>query len=257
METGEIADLIVEAARQIVLPRFRALEAGQVMEKKPGDYVTVADQETEAYLTQRLQAAYPDAVILGEEASVVDPSIITAFDAADHGWVMDPIDGTKNFVNGSPNFAVMVAETRGGVVVRSWIWQPIHGHMYIAERGLGVRDNGTPIQMAPASHPYRGVADGRWVGQTMGGVAAPITVQAHCTGIDYPLLVQGLHDFIVYRGQHAWDHLPGVAMLREMGGVARTDAGQEYGPGVRGDYLLVARDEEAWQALRGGAPAHQ
>lgn len=255
METGEIADLIVEAARQIVLPRFRALEAGQIMEKKPGDYVTVADQETEAYLTQRLQAAYPTAVILGEEASVEDPAIVTAFNTADHGWVMDPIDGTKNFVNGSAEFAVMVAETRGGVTVRSWIWQPIHERMYISERGTGAWCNGQPLEMVPRHNPYRGVADRQWVGDTMGGVAAPITLQAMCAGTDYPLLATGTHDFIVYRGQHAWDHLPGAALIAEMGGVSRTYEQQDYAPGVRGGYLLVARDEATWNELREGAPA--
>lgn len=254
MDTGQIADLIVEAANQIILPRYRALEADQVMEKKPGDYVTVADQETEAFLTRRLQAAYPDAVVLGEEASVSDPSIVSAFDAADHGWVMDPVDGTKNFVNGSPDFAVMLAETQGGEVVRSWIWQPIHERMFITERGQGATRNGEPITMAPANHPYRGVADVRWVGETMGEMAAPITPQAFCTGVDYPLLAEGIHDFIIYRGQHAWDHLPGVAMLTELGGVARTYEGEAYRPGVYGSYLLVARDARTWEELRCGAP---
>lgn len=254
MLTQEIADLIVDASDRIIMPRYQALGPGEVMEKKPGDFVTVADQETEAYLTEQLAAAYPQAVILGEEASVVDDSIVGKFDVAEHGWVMDPIDGTKNFVNGSPDFAVMLAETIGGVVSRSWIWQPIHKRMYISERGKGATCNRAAMTMAPAAHPYRGVADRRWAGDTMGGVAAPIELQAMCTGVDYPLLAEGVHDFILYRGQHAWDHLPGIGIITELGGVARTYEGQQYGPGVRGSYILVARSEQVWQELRPGAP---
>ncbi|WP_028709477.1 inositol monophosphatase family protein [Propionicicella superfundia] len=257
MQTADIADLIVEAAERIILPRYQALGAGEVMEKKPGDYVTVADQQTEVYLTERLRAAYPDAAVLGEEASVTDPSLVEAFDAAGHGWVMDPIDGTKNFVNGSPDFAVMLAETRDGTVERSWIWQPIHRRMYIAERGRGATRNGTPITTAPAAHPFRGVADRRWVGETMGGAASPVRLQAMCAGVDYPLLAEGVHDFMIYRGQNSWDHLPGIGIVTEAGAVARTYEGVDYGPGVHGSYLIVARDDRAWRELRAGAPVPQ
>lgn len=255
MHTGDIADLIVEAAERIILPRYQALEAGEIMEKKPGDYVTVADQETEAYLTERLAAEYPDAVILGEEASVTDASIAGAFAAADHGWVMDPVDGTKNFVNGSPDFAVMLAETREGTTVRTWIWQPIHQRMYISERGAGATCNGAPIVMGPAVRPLRGVGDHRWVGKTLGEASGPIGLQAMCTGVDYPRLAEGDQDFILFRGQNDWDHLPGIGIIRELGGVARTYEGDDFGPGVRGSYLIVARDEETWRELRAVAPA--
>ena len=59
------------------------------------------------------------------------------FLAADHAFTVDPVDGTKNFVNGSKDHAVMVAEVRGGEVVRGWIWQPQHETAYVAERGAG------------------------------------------------------------------------------------------------------------------------
>jgi fructose-1,6-bisphosphatase/inositol monophosphatase family enzyme len=255
MQTTDIADLIVDASDRIVLPRFRALAAGEVIEKRPGDFVTVADRETEAFLTAHLAVAYPDAAILGEEMAVVDDTVVPAFDASDHGFVMDPIDGTKNFVNGSPDFAVMLAETRSGIVVRSWIWQPIHKVMYISERGKGATRNGVPMRPAPVRRPYRGVGNRHWVGETFGGRAEPVTLQAMCTGVDYPRLAEGGQDFIIFRGQNAWDHLPGIGVIHELGGVARTYEGDDYGPGTKGSYLLIARTDEVWQDLRDKAPA--
>lgn len=255
MRTSEVADLIVEAATKIVLPRFRSLGADEVMEKKPGDLVTIADQEAEAYITDRLLAAYPDSVVLGEEAAVADPELHARFMAAEHGWAMDPIDGTKNFVEGRPEFAVMLAETRDGLVSRSWIWQPVTELMFISERGGGATRNGTKMVAAPVQAGLpRGVADHRWVGTTIGGRAQPVTVQAMCCGVDYPLLVEGTHEFIMYRGQYEWDHLPGLGILTEMGAVLRTFEGDDYGPGVRGGYLIAARTPELWAELRPGMP---
>lgn len=272
MRTSEIADLLVEAAAEVVLPRFRSLGAGEVMEKRadgvrvlgedealtkaPGDLVTVADQETELYITERLLAAFPDSVVLGEEAAAEDPTLHGRFVGAAHGWAMDPIDGTKNFVKGSPNFAVMLAETRDGVVSRSWVWQPVHERMYISERGKGATCNGAPIVSVPQPGPPRGVAGYHWVGLDIGGRAQPVTVQAMCCGVDYTLLAEGGQDFIMYRSQFEWDRLPGLGIITELGCVLRTYEGDDYGPGVRGSYLIAARTGELWDELRPGMPVY-
>ncbi|WP_275693324.1 inositol monophosphatase family protein [Nocardioides sp. TF02-7] len=94
-------------------PRFRSLQTDQVSEKNPGDLVTVADHESEQLLTEALTAAYPDAVVLGEEAHAEDPGLLDRFNTADHGFTVDPVDGTKNFVNGSPDHAVMIGGGAG------------------------------------------------------------------------------------------------------------------------------------------------
>lgn len=253
MTTNEIADLVVEAADRIIVPRFRSLGGGEVMEKTPGDYVTIADQEAEAYLTERLLAAYPDSVILGEEATAADPNVRERYATASHGWVMDPIDGTKNFINGSPDYAVMLAETVDGTVARSWIWQPAHERMYVAERGNGVTLNGQSLHMQPAKgKPYHGVSDPPMVGESAGGVAHPAVLRTMCAGVDYPDLTAGLHDFIFYIMGDTWDHLPGLGMLTEMGGVIRTDSGEPYVDGTDYKYLISARSMEVWDDLQRG-----
>ena len=164
MDTDAVLSLIQEVAAQVITPRFRALADGQVMEKKPGDLVTVADREAEVLITRALSAAHPDAVVLGEEASHADHALQQRYSAADHSFTVDPIDGTKNFVHGSPDHAVMVSELRSRQVVRSWIWQPQHGRAYIAERGAGAyRDGERLTRTAPVDpQALRGVTSRRW-----------------------------------------------------------------------------------------------
>src|SRR5436190_11052978 len=120
-----------EVAEQVINPRLRSLQDHQISEKNPGDLVTVADHESEVLITAALTDAYPDAVILGEEAHAHDSSLLDRFNAADHAFTVDPVDGTKNFVNGSPDHAVMIGEMRAGEVVRGWIWQPQHDAAYV------------------------------------------------------------------------------------------------------------------------------
>ena len=139
-----------QVAAEVITPRFRSLADGEVIEKNPGDLVTIADREAEVLITKALNAAYPDAVVLGEEAHAADHSILARYLAAEHAFTVDPVDGTKNFVHGSPDHAVMVSEVRDGVTERGWIWQPEHRMAWVAERGAGVRRDGVPVVREPA-----------------------------------------------------------------------------------------------------------
>ena len=94
--------LLQDVAEEVINPRFRTLEDDQIAEKNPGDLVTVADREAEVIITAALRAAYPDALVLGEEAEATDDTLVDRFNAADHAFTVDPVDGTKNFVKGSP-----------------------------------------------------------------------------------------------------------------------------------------------------------
>ena len=110
LSTDEVLELMQSVAAEVITPRFRSLSASQIDEKRPGDLVTVADHEAEELITKALLEAYPDAVVLGEEAYATAPELMEQFRAADHGFTVDPVDGTKNFVNGSKDHAVMIAE---------------------------------------------------------------------------------------------------------------------------------------------------
>lgn len=251
MQTDEILELLRDVAERVINPRFRSLSDAQVDEKGPGDLVTVADREAEELITAALLAAYPDAVVLGEEAYADDHGLMDRFRAADHGFTVDPVDGTKNFVRGSPDHAVMVAEVVDGETVRGWIWQPAHQVAWVAERGAGVRRDGELLTRAPAGdQPIGATSMSSRRGRVPDGLP-PLRDTWVCCGLDYPHLLAGDCDYLVYGHTNPWDHLPGVLMTTEAGGAAAHRDGTPYGARTTSAGLVVAADPETLtRALR-------
>ena len=142
MSTEQVLTLLQQVAAEIITPRFRDLADHHVSEKAPGSLVTIADHEAEVAITDALHTAYPEAVVLGEEAYEADHSILADYAIAEHAFTVDPVDGTRNFVHGSADHAVMVAELVGGRTTRAWIWQPEHAVAWTAELGAGAFRNG-------------------------------------------------------------------------------------------------------------------
>lgn len=251
MDTDSVLTLLQDVAAQVITPRFRRLADAEVMEKNPGDLVTVADQEAEILITRRLRAEYPDALIVGEEATAADPSLLSALETAEHAFVVDPVDGTRNFVHGRREHAVMAAELRGGEAVRGWVWQPEFERAYVGEHGSGVLCNGEPITR-PAPSPV--VEEMRVLSSrpTDEGGAGRLTVgrSAWCCGVDYPWLLDGTADAVVYSSAKPWDHAPGSLFVREAGGVVRFADGTEYTPGRSHHGRLVpAASADVWEAI--------
>jgi fructose-1,6-bisphosphatase/inositol monophosphatase family enzyme len=253
VDTAAVLTLLQDVAAEVINPRFRALSDEQVTEKNPGDLVTVADHESEALITAALTAAYPDAVVLGEEAMAADASLLDRFAAADHAFTVDPVDGTKNFVNGSPDHAVMVAEVLGGEIVRGWIWQPQHERSYVAERGAGAWLNGEPLTVATGSAaPYR-TARRHWVGRELGDLGT-LELTWACCGVDYPHLIGGDAAALVYSRSMPWDHLPGALILTESGGtIGRHDGGPVEPQRLEGG-LVAAPDKATYDAVVAALP---
>jgi fructose-1,6-bisphosphatase/inositol monophosphatase family enzyme len=252
VETDEVLTLLQDVAEEVVNPRFRALADDQISEKNPGDLVTVADREAELMITAALRAAYPGALVLGEEAEAGDDTLIKQFESADHAFTVDPVDGTKNFVKGSPDHAVMASEVRGGVVVRAWIWQPQHQASYVAERGAGAYRNGQRLSRPAADGALRGVTSRRrWIGRAIGALEA-LDLTWVCCGVDYPKLVEGEADYALYRKAKPWDHAPGSLLLAEAGGFVGTFDGLPYGPqhGVPLG-LVAAADRATYDVVQG------
>ena len=252
MDTDDVLILLREVADKVINPRFRGLTAEEVMEKNPGDLVTVADHEAEVLITETLSRAYPDALVLGEEAAAADATLTDRFRAAGHAFTVDPVDGTKNFVNGSPDHAVMVAELRGGETVRSWIWQPQHEMAYVAELGAGAWCNGERLTRPPLGEGLRGVTSRRsWIGRALGTLGA-LDLTWVCCGVDYPHLVEGAADYALYRRPKPWDHAPGSLLLTEAGGFVGTFEGDPYRPQVEAPRgLVAAADRSSYDLVHG------
>ena len=251
MDTEGIVELLRETAAEVVVPRFRQLAEGDIEEKQPGDFVTVADREAEVYLTGLLRAVYPSAVIIGEESVFADPTLLRGVRGADHAFLIDPIDGTRNFVSGRDEYGVMLAEVRGGVTTRGWIYQPQTGRAYVAERGAGTRLDGAPIPRPAVDRAPLGATARKAVhGFTAEGRLSPVTRSSWCCAFDYPMVLRGDVDFIVYTTLHPWDHLAGSLMVTESGGVSRTMDGLAYSLRSTSGGLIVARDTLTWMTAQ-------
>jgi fructose-1,6-bisphosphatase/inositol monophosphatase family enzyme len=250
VQTDQVSELLADVADRLILPRFGALKSTDIQEKKPGDLVTVADREAEIELARVLRAAEPGVLVVGEEGVFTDPSCLDLLPTAEHAWVIDPVDGTRNFARGGADFAVMLAEVRNAVTIRGWIWQPVHARLYVAELGGGVTCNGAPV-VPPGTSP-RAVPLGASYLPVPGEEHADVTVVRSwgSCGVDYPKLIEGEVDFLCYRSMFPWDHLAGGLMVTELGGRIATDTGVDYRVGVIGRRLLSATDPKLWQTAR-------
>lgn len=247
-----------------MLPRWRALAEGAVSEKAPGEWVTDADHECEELLTTALRILEPGVLVIGEEAAAHDPSLIDAATDHDRVWLLDPLDGTRSYIAGSPDFATMVALVEAGVTTSAWVWQPVHGRMYHAVRGGGLtrdRDRLTRPGDTPVSTPLLGVQRTslmptelrRTVEASLASAQLP-PADILAAGVAYPTLCEGRLDYALYWRTLPWDHAPGELFAHEAGLVSRRLDGSAYRPwdGRRG--LLTAATTEVWDAVRALLP---
>ncbi|WP_435746154.1 inositol monophosphatase family protein [Nocardioides sp. SYSU DS0663] len=256
MDTDSVLRLLQEVAADVITPRFRRLAEGDVSSKShPGDLVTVADREAEVRITEVLQREYPAALVLGEEAEAADAGLQARFRDAEHAFTVDPVDGTRNFVKGSPDHAVMVAELRGREVVRSWIWQPQHERAYVAERGAGAWCNGERLTRPPVGDGLRGITSRRgWIGRALGTLRT-LELTWTCCGMDYPCIGEGAADYALYKKTKPWDHAPGSLLLTEAGGFVGTFRGEPYRPQAPAPAgLVAAADRATYDVVRGLVP---
>ncbi len=262
-----IDQIIREVAAVEIMPRFRKLAEGDVMMKGVNDPVTVADQMSEARLTERFTDYLPGSVVVGEEGVSKDKSTLGHLASQESLWIIDPIDGTRNFVAGVPEFAVMVALLQGGQSVASWIHDPNSGDTIMAEQGAGVWLRGQRLTLAAAdpaasavglvgSRVKKLIADPSVMPQ---GADLPDIEIGSCAGFDYPRLFTGPVSFanltrspagfLFYRHTNAWDHVPGLFLHREGGGYSANWAGKPYDMIDPMAGLLLAPNKDEWIRL--------
>ena len=131
----------MKASRPLIRD-FGELENLQVSSKGPGDFVSSADKRTEKTLIEELQKAHPDYGIITEETGIINKSNIK------NRWIIDPIDGTMNFLNGIPQFAISIAYEKDNEIICGVIFNPITNEMFCAEKGNGAFLNNTRIRVS-------------------------------------------------------------------------------------------------------------
>ena len=262
-----VEDIIRDVAITEIMPRFRKLAAHDVEMKGVNDPVTIADKESERCLTERLKLYLPGSLVVGEESFAKDKAIMSHLNTEHPVWVIDPIDGTRNFVAGKPEFAVMVALVQNHRSIASWIHDPNSGDTIMAEKGSGVWLRGKRLHLATSDANVRtvGVVGSR-VQQLISdpsvmpkGSDVPALEIGSCAGFDYPRLFSGeatfanapttRASFLFYRHTNAWDHAPGMFLHHEAGGYSADWAGQPYNMENPLSGLIYAADKDTWIRL--------
>jgi fructose-1,6-bisphosphatase/inositol monophosphatase family enzyme len=263
-DAGRIAGILAEAGRAEIMPRFTRVRSLDVRQKSSAfDVVTEADEAAEQVITAALRRAFPGAVIIGEEAAAADPAILDALGTADLAFVVDPIDGTKNFVAGLPLFGAMVAATVRGEIVLGAIHDPVCGDTALALRDGGAwlaGADGTrtdlrvaaPVAVAKMDaivgtnflpEPLRSVVIAN---QPKLGMSSWLRCSAH----EYRLAASGHCHLLLYNKLMPWDHAAGWLLHREAGGYSAHFDSSPYKPVNRTGGLLCAPDEASWHAAR-------
>ena len=259
-QLAEIEDIIRSVNEEAVLPRFRSLSDSEVAMKGPMDPVTVADREAEDLLRGRLTALLPGSVVVGEEAVSEDPLVLRALTGDAPVWIIDPIDGTRNFIAGSGRFSTLVALSVGGVLQASWSYAPVLGRMGTALAGRGAWVDGVPARVAapadpPAlplttSHPVWWPAGYGRGFDALNAAGLDVRYFDAC-GIEYLDLAVGKRSAMVLTWEHCWDHAAGLLLVAEAGGhVAALDGAPLRLAGGNALPFVVASDAGTSELVR-------
>ncbi|MFJ1901759.1 inositol monophosphatase family protein [Streptomyces sp. NPDC088115] len=264
----EVEAAVRAAAAAEIVPRFRQLAAHEIVEKNgPHDLVTTADRLAEEHLTASLSRLLPGSVVVGEEAVHADPAVYGALSGDAPVWIVDPVDGTRQFVRGEAGFCTLVALAHHGETLASWTYAAALDEMAVAVRGRGATLNGVPLKAGPPapgdvlrvamSHPdYTTDAQKRaLLGLRTEGIDARPCGSA---GLEYLAVARGALEAVAFNWEFAWDHAAGLLLVTESGGAQATLSGAPFRIAGGNDLpFTAARDlataDTVLTALRAGA----
>jgi myo-inositol-1(or 4)-monophosphatase len=233
VNNASVIDVLTSAARQAgqgLVRDFAEIEKLPVTTKGQGNYVSEADHGSEKTLFRELSEAYPGYGFLMEEGGAVQNSDTS------HRWIVDPLDGTTNFLRGIPHFCIAIALERDHEVVAAVVYNPIVDELFTAEIGKGAHLNGRRINVTlrralsecviTTFIPHGKRPDqARFLRQSeilmgrVGGFRA-----TGSSALDLAWVAAGRFDGHVDRGLQPWDMAAGALLVREAGGIT-TDIG--------------------------------
>ncbi len=227
MQGSANLNIMIKAARKAgrsLVKDFREVENLQVSRKGPGDFVSKADMAAEEILREELTGARPNYGWLGEESGETPGTDPT------RRWIVDPLDGTTNFLHGMPHWAVSVALEHKGEVVAGVVFDAAKDEMFYAEKGAGAWLNDSQrLRVSGRSKMIESVfatgvpfAGGKYLPATLQDLAR---LMPECAGVrrwgaaalDLAYVAAGRYDGYWERGLHAWDIAAGIVIAREAG----------------------------------------
>ncbi len=221
--TINIAVRAARSAGRIILRYYEHTESLRVDEKNRNDFVSEVDRQAEQTIIKELRSKFPDHGILGEESG--------RHAGNDYQWVIDPLDGTTNYLHGLPQFAVSIALLHKGKLEHGVVYDPLREEMFTASRGGGARLNDRRLRVSQrlglegallgTGIPFR---DQRFVREYLGMMEALIKDTSGIrrpgsAALDFAYVAAGRTDGFWELGLAQWDFAAGALLVREAGGV--------------------------------------
>src|SRR5437667_5013297 len=255
MLRSALLNVMIKAARKAsrTLKRdFGEIEHLQASLKGPANFVTAADQRAEEILREELEHARPGYGFLGEEGGAREGSDKT------HRWIVDPLDGTLNFLHGIPHFAISIGLEREGTMVAGLVYNPVTDELFTAERGKGAFLNDQRLRVAARKRladavvvcglPHLGRGDLALGRKELAAVQPKVAGLRRfgAAALDLAWVAAGRFDAYWERNLSPWDIAAGLVLVREAGGFV-TDIDGGEAPWLSGD--VVAGNEAIHQEL--------
>jgi myo-inositol-1(or 4)-monophosphatase len=221
-------NVMIAAARKAgrkLIRDYGEIENLQVSMKGPADFVSSADKRTEDMLVEELTRVRPGYTFLTEERGVIDGP------DKSHRFIIDPIDGTTNFLHGIPHFAISVALERDSQLVSGLIFNPVTDELYVAEKGQGAYLNDKRLRVAARKDlkssllatgiPFLGRPGHEVFSAELAAAMATTTGVRRfgAASLDLAYVAAGRFDGYWERGLHPWDVAAGILLVREAGGI--------------------------------------
>lgn len=243
-----IVNIAVTAARsagKIILRAQDQMDKLHVVEKGVNDFASQVDKAAEEIIIETIKKAYPQHDILGEESGLIPGN-----GSSDVTWIIDPLDGTTNFIHGFPQFCISIGVKQGDKIYHGVVYDPVRDELFSASRGEGARMNGKRLRVSNAEKlqksllgtgfPFR---DFTYLDDYLTFLKAIIP---HCAGIrragaaalDLAYVAAGRLDGFWEFGLKPWDVAAGALFIQEAGGYVSTiDGSQDV---LNGKSILAA-----------------
>tara|TARA_B100001741_G_C16483604_1_gene566093 strand:+ start:409 stop:1149 length:741 start_codon:yes stop_codon:yes gene_type:complete len=199
-----------EKASKILIRDFGEIENLQVSKKGPADFVTNADLRTEKIIIEELKKARPKYSIISEENGVQNN------EDKENTWIIDPIDGTVNFLHGIPHFAISIALRSNNEIISGLVFDPIKNELFYAEKNKGAFYNNQRVRVSKKSK----IDNCLFVtgGKMKNEPEIPFR-KSGCAALDLAYVAAGRYDGYFQNHLNLWDIAAGIILVKEAGGI--------------------------------------
>ncbi len=199
-----------EKASKVLIRDFGEIEKLQVSKKGPSDFVTNSDLKVEKIIIDELKKAKPNYSIISEENGIEKNK------DKENIWILDPIDGTVNFLHGIPHFAISIALKSNNEIISGLIFDPIKDEMFYAEKDNGAFYNNQRIRVSKKNK----------INECLFGTGGKIKDEPNlqyrksgCAALDMAYVASGRYDGYFQDGLNIWDIAAGILLIKEAGGI--------------------------------------